>query len=685
MKLNEAQSEAVSYTDGPCLVLAGAGSGKTRVITTKITSLIRSKGYLPESICAVTFTNKAAAEMRERVSKDLGQDTARRLTVSTFHSLGLNIIRQDHHVFGLGRNFSLFDQYDAQKIIADIIKDEFPQLLTEKSDKTLAETAASTISLWKGSLKTPEDLAASGCRTWIALTYGFYEKYLRACNAVDFDDLIFRVTTKLISDEVFRNKWQDKFRYILVDEYQDTNENQYQLLKILSSKYRTFTVVGDDDQSIYSWRGARPENIRMLSEDYPDLKVIKLEMNYRSTAHILHCANGLIANNEHMFSKTLRSVLGDGPLIQVREVNTEDDEASRVAELIFAHKYHHHGAFRDYAVLYRSNFQSRAIEKAFRENHIPCVITGGSSFFEQQEIKDVMAWCRVICNPRDDAALLRIINVPRRGIGAESIGAISQASKTSGKSLFDSMLSPELTKKLSSKQMQAIASFVILVTNLRQLLISKQDKTLAKELLDRVNYENYLKVSTQSEAAGDFKIRNVRSLMQWIQELISGSKDREPLNFVEAVDKLGLREMLDRGNDHDDSGDAVQLMTLHASKGLEFPYVFLIGCEEGILPHRNSISVEGGIEEERRLCYVGVTRAKQELNILLCRQRRMRIQDNGEEEIKYGTPSRFLTEMPKEDLQWHRIGTREVISQEQKLATMDEVLKRMQALTGSTR
>ncbi len=685
MKLNEAQSAAVSYTDGPCLVLAGAGSGKTRVITTKITNLIRNKGYLPESICAVTFTNKAATEMRERVSKDLGADTAKRLTVSTFHSLGLNIIRQDHHVFGLGRNFSLFDQYDAQKIIADIIKDEFPQLLTEKSDKTLAETAATTISLWKGSLKTPEDLAASGCRTWIALTYGFYEKYLRACNAVDFDDLIFMVTKKLINDEIFRNKWQDKFRYILVDEYQDTNENQYQLLKLLSSKYRTFTVVGDDDQSIYSWRGARPENIRMLSEDYPDLKVIKLEMNYRSTAHILHCANGLIANNEHMFSKTLRSVLGDGPLIQIREVNSEDEEASKVAELIFAHKYHHHSAFRDYAVLYRSNFQSRAIEKAFRENHIPCIITGGSSFFEQQEIKDVMAWCRVICNPRDDAALLRIINVPRRGIGAESIGAISQASKASGKSLFDSMLSPELTQKLSSKQMQAIASFVILVTNLRQLLISKQDVTLAKSLLDRVNYENYLKVSTQSEAAGDFKIRNVRSLMQWIQELIAGSKDREPLNFVEAVDKLGLREMLDRGNDNDDSGDAVQLMTLHASKGLEFPYVFLIGCEEGILPHRNSIPMEGGIEEERRLCYVGVTRAKQELNILLCRQRRMRVQDNGEEEIKYGTPSRFLTEMPKEDLQWHRLGTQEKLSQEQKLATMDEVLKRMQALQGGSK
>lgn len=680
MQLNEAQNQAVEYTDGPCLVLAGAGSGKTRVITSKITSLIQRKGYEPESVCAVTFTNKAAAEMRERIAIDLGSDIAKRLTVSTFHSLGLNIIRQDHAIFGLGRNFSLFDQYDQRKILSDIIKDHFPQLLSENSDRTLAENASSAISLWKSSLKSPSELLNSGCRTWIALSYELYENYLKACNAVDFDDLIYRITKQLLEDEAFREKWQQKFRYILVDEYQDTNENQYQLLKVLTGQTRCFTVVGDDDQSIYSWRGARPENIRMLAQDYPDLKVIKLEMNYRSTGHILHCANALISHNEHLFTKELRANTGDGSLIQVQETGTEEDESNRVAELIFRHKYHHKSNFSDYAVLYRSNFQSRALEKTFRENHIPCVITGGSSFFEQQEVKDIMAWCRVICNPRDDAALLRIINVPRRGIGAESISVISQASKSAGKSLYDSMLNPTITQKLNSKQMQAIGNFVILVTNLRQLLISKKDAFLANSLLAQINYENYLKISNDSEAAAEFKIKNVKSLMQWIYDLIVGKNDHEKMNFVEAIDKLGLREMLDRGNQQDPDADAVQLMTLHASKGLEFPYVFLVGCEEGILPHRNSFSTEEGIEEERRLCYVGVTRARKELTILLCRQRRMRVSDNGDEEIKFGTPSRFLYEMPKEDLQWFHLGKVPTATAEDNAEAITEAIRRMKEL-----
>lgn len=680
MQLNEAQLQAVEYTDGPCLVLAGAGSGKTRVITAKITSLIKRKGYDPSSVLAVTFTNKAAAEMRERVAGDLGIDTAKQIIVSTFHSLGLNIIRQEHALFELGRNFSLFDQSDQIKILSDIIKDNFPQLLSDNSNRTLAENASSAISLWKSSLKSPSELLNQGCRTWISLAYDHYERYLKACNAVDFDDLIYRITKQLIHNEQFRNKWQDKFRYILVDEYQDTNENQYQLLKILTGRTNCFTVVGDDDQSIYSWRGARPENIRMLANDYPNLKVIKLEMNYRSTGHILHCANALISHNEHLFSKVLRSSTGDGPLISVQETGTEEDESNRVAELIFRHKYHHKSSFSDYAVLYRSNFQSRAIEKTFRENHIPCVITGGSSFFEQQEIKDIMAWCRVICNPRDDAALLRIINVPRRGIGAESISIISEASKKAGKSLYDSMLNPNITKKLNTKQMQSIGGFVILVTNLRQLLLAKKDALLANTLINQINYENYLKLSNESEAAAEFKIKNANSLMQWIYDLITGKGDREHMNFVEAIDKLGLREMLDRSNNANSDADAVQLLTLHASKGLEFPYVFMIGCEEGILPHRNSLEIEGGIEEERRLCYVGITRARKELTILLCRQRRMRIANNGEEEIKIGTPSRFLYEMPKEDLKWVHLGTPLTASHKDNVEAVTEAIRRMKEL-----
>lgn len=680
MQLNEAQQEAVSYVQGPCLVLAGAGSGKTRVITAKITALIRRHALRPESICAVTFTNKAAAEMRERVAADLGSDTAKSITISTFHSLGLNIIRRDHNTFGLGRNFSLFDQYDQKKILGDIIKENFPQLLTEFSEKTLAEQASARISLWKSSLVPPQEV--DNQTLWTAVVYDQYTQYLKACNAVDFDDLIFMVTKQLQSNEVFREKWQEMFDYILVDEYQDTNENQYQLLKSLTAKKCRFTVVGDDDQSIYSWRGARPENIRTLASDFPDLKVIKLEENYRSTGHILHCANGLISHNQHMFSKTLRAHSGDGAKIQVIEVATEKDESDRVAELIFRHKYHHKTSFKDYAVLYRSNFQSRSLEQSFRENHIPCVITGGSSFFEQPEIKDLMAWCRVICNPKDDAALLRIINVPRRGIGAESIAILSKAAKLGGKALYDSMLNSAIIKQLNTKQMQAVAGFVILLTNLRQMLIAKKDEALAKSLLDHLNYENYLKATNENPVAADIRIKNSRSFMQWIADLIVGKRDQDPLNFLEAVDKLGLREMLDRSSNDPQDADAVQLMTFHAAKGLEFPYVFMIGIEEGILPHRNSIDTGEGIDEERRLCYVGITRARQELTMLLCRQRRVHNTQEQELEVKFNSPSRFLQEMPKEDLEWYGIGATPSETKIYQLEAIDRALAKLSILSG---
>ena len=652
MKLNPAQQEAVDYIDGPCLVLAGAGSGKTRVITSKISALIRLHSMQPDSVCAVTFTNKAAAEMRERVASELGTLTASQITISTFHSLGLSIIRKDHSIFGLGRNFSLLDEYDQKKIVRDIIREKFPQLLQDSSDRQLTDGACSAISLWKSSLISPEDMHIRG--DWTKMAYRMYERYLTACNAIDFDDLIYLTTRKLRDDPDFRERWQQAFQYVLVDEYQDTNETQYQLLKLLTGRYRRFTVVGDDDQSIYSWRGARPENIRVLASDYPDLKVIKLEQNYRSTARILHCANSIIAHNEHVFEKTLRSSLQEGRKIQIHEVQTEDDQSSRLSELIFSHRYHTKAPWRDYAVLYRSNFQSRSIEKAFRENHIPCVITGGTSFFEQQEIKDLMGWCRVLCNPRDDAALLRIINVPRRGIGSETIAEVAGLSKQTGKSLYDSMLSSELAERINPHQMQSLGAFVILVTNLRNQLFRRHDAQMASSLIDTIGYERYLKASTDSQVAGEIKVKNARTFMEWIGDLITGKGGREKLTFLEAVDKLGLREMLNRNNDSQDA-DAVQMMTLHAAKGLEFPYVYLVGCEEGLLPHKSSYELPNGIAEERRLFYVGVTRAKEELSILLCRRRRIRAED-AQSDIKFNTPSRFLYEMPPEDLEWHQLG-----------------------------
>jgi ATP-dependent DNA helicase Rep len=652
VKLNPAQQEAVDYTDGPCLVLAGAGSGKTRVITSKISALIRLHSMPPEAVCAVTFTNKAAAEMRERAAADLGSEIASRITISTFHSLGLSIIRKEHATFGLGRNFSLFDEYDQQKIVRDIIREKFPHLLQDSSDRQLAETACQSISLWKSALIAPEDLKIQG--NWTRMAYRMYDRYLRSCNAIDFEDLIYLTARRLRDDPDFRARWQAAFQYMLVDEYQDTNETQYQLLKLLTGAHRRFTVVGDDDQSIYSWRGARPENIKTLAEDYPDLKVIKLEQNYRSTARILHCANMIIAHNEHVFDKTLRSSMGEGRKIQIHEVQTEDDQSERLAELIFSHRYHSRAPWSDYAVLYRSNFQSRSIEKVFRENHIPCVITGGTSFFEHQEVKDLMGWCRVLCNPRDDAALLRVINVPRRGIGSETIAEVAQLARLNGKSMYDSMLSGELAKKINPRQMQALGQFVILVTNLRNQLFKKRDAQLAASLIDTLGYERHLKASTDSQVAGEIKVRNARTLMEWITDLINGKGGREKLTFLEAVDKLGLREMLNRNNSAQDA-DAVQMMTLHAAKGLEFPYVYMVGCEEGILPHRSSYEIPGGIAEERRLFYVGVTRARQELTLLLCRKRRIRAED-AMSDIKFNTPSRFLYEMPPEDIEWHQLG-----------------------------
>ena len=681
MKLNPAQQEAVDYTDGPCLVLAGAGSGKTRVITSKISALIRLHSLPPESVCAVTFTNKAAAEMRERAAADLGSEIASRITISTFHSLGLSIIRKEHAAFDLGRNFSLFDEYDQQKILRDIIREKFPQLLQDSSDRLLAEKAAQAISLWKSALVAPGEMRIEG--NWTRMAYRFYDSYLRACNAIDFEDLIYLTARRLRDDESFRARWQAAFQYMLVDEYQDTNETQYQLLKLLTGAHNRFTVVGDDDQSIYSWRGARPENIRALADDYPDLKVIKLEQNYRSTARILHCANTIIAHNPHVFAKTLRSSMGDGRKIQIHEVKTEEDQSERIAELIFSHRYLSRAPWRDYAVLYRSNFQSRAIEKAFRENHIPCVITGGTSFFEQQEIKDLMGWCRVLCNPRDDAALLRVINVPRRGIGSETIAEIATLARLNGKPMYDSMLAGELASRIGPAQMQAVGQFVILVTNLRNQLFRKRDASLASSLIDTLGYERHLKAAAASQAAGEMKVRNARTLMEWITDLITGKGGREKLTFLEAVDKLGLREMLTR-NDSGQDADAVQMMTLHAAKGLEFPYVYLVGCEEGILPHRNSIGIPGGIEEERRLFYVGVTRAKLELTLLLCRNRRIRAQDLMSD-IKFNTPSRFLDELPPEDIEWHRLGEHVKDSQAYYQAGIDDAFSQLDSMIQSSR
>ena len=653
MKLNDAQQAAVDCIDGPCLVLAGAGSGKTRVITNKIVSLIKEHYILPQSILAVTFTNKAALEMKDRVKGQLGKEVSSKITISTFHSLGLIILKEDYAHVGLNRNFTLFDQYDSLKIIRDIVRDQHPEILIDNSEKSVIEDVTAEISYYKTNLLRPEDIKT---KTVKADIYASYTAYLQACNAADFEDLIFKTTLMLNENEEMRKKWSTKFEYILVDEYQDTNETQYQLLKALTSMHKKFTVVGDDDQSIYAWRGARPENIKVLANDYPNLKVIKLEQNYRSTEHILNCANELISHNDHIFDKKLFTKSNVGSKVKIMELRTEAQMADRVVSLILSEHYQSSAPWSDFAILYRSNAQSRTIEKALHSARIPCLISGGTSFYEQVEIKDMMSWCRVVCNPYDDMALLRVINIPRRGIGHETINTILEQGKALGKSVYEAALIPSVTDKLNQKQKKALCEFILLLTKLRQYILNENDKELSEKMVEMIGYNAYLKANTYSNVAAEIKVKNVDTLMTWIQDIIVGKNGSQKLSFIEAIDKLGLREMMDRNRDNEQN-DAVQLMTLHASKGLEFPFVYLVGMQEGTLPHKNSIEdldagIEDNIAEERRLAYVGITRAKKDLTLLLAREANSR---GGVP--KAVTPSRFLKELPLKDIEYYPLGT----------------------------
>ena len=639
MELNAAQKEAVEYINGPCLVLAGAGSGKTRVIITKISYLLKNNLAHPAEILAVTFTNKAAKEMRERLAKQVSENAASQLTISTFHALGRIILKEQSSLLRLGRNFSIFDDADTFKIIKQIITNEYPMLKNSASNEYI-DGICHKISMYKGELKTPKALANDPtCDSIVQGIYQKYNDYLRACNAVDFDDLIFIPTRLLLLKKEIREYYQKRFKYILVDEYQDTNQTQYVLLMCLVASNQRFTVVGDDDQSIYSWRGARPENIKQLTLDFPELKVIKLEQNYRSTSRILRCANSIIANNPHIFEKTLYSGLRDGEKIKVVTCSDSDHACEYIASEILGQHFDDKNSWSHYAVLYRSNSQARDMEKALLSAHIPCKVTGDTSFFSRMEVKDILCWCRLLNNPKDDAALLRVINIPHRGIGAQSIKVLTDLSHKYNRCLYDCACSTEVKTLLNKSQYDALLGFLGLLVGLRQKLINNQDLEVCQKLLEIINYEQYLKQDS-SENAFEWRLKNVQTLMSWIEELVSGQRDA-PMSFGEAIERLGLREMMDKRPDEDDN--AVQMMTLHAAKGLEFPNVFLLGMEEGILPHRTSIE-ENNIEEERRLAYVGVTRAQTRLTMVLAQQRK---QGGG---VTIQEPSRFINEMPQEDL-----------------------------------
>ncbi|CAE6878758.1 DNA helicase Rep [Vibrio sp. B1FLJ16] len=656
MKLNPSQDEAVKYVSGPCLVLAGAGSGKTRVITNKIAYLVQQCGYKARNIAAVTFTNKAAREMKERVGHTLGKSESKGLMVSTFHTLGLNIIKREYKQLGLKAGFSLFDDQDQLALLKE---------LTEKQldgDKDLLRQLLSCISNWKNDMLTPEQAKAQAKgeqQQLFAFCFEMYQKQMKAYNALDFDDLILMPVLLLRNHEEARQRWQSRIRYLLVDEYQDTNTSQYELVKLIVGERGRLTVVGDDDQSIYSWRGAKPQNLVLLGEDYPSLRLIKLEQNYRSTSRILRAANILIANNPHVYEKSLFSEIPDGEKLKVLLAKNEEHEAERVTGELIAHKFLNRTDYRDYAVLYRGNHQSRLIEKSLMQNRVPYKLSGGTSFFARAEIKDIMAYLRVLVNPDDDNAFLRIVNTPRREIGPVTLEKLGSYANMRGKSLFEASFEMGLEQHLTGRGLENLRRFTQWLVAIADQAERGDTVTAVRSLVRDINYEDWLYETSASPKAAEMRMKNVSDLYSWIVADLEGDNyDQEEKTIKEVVQRLTLRDMMERGEDDEDS-DAVQLMTLHASKGLEFPYVYLIGSEEGILPHQTSID-EDNVEEERRLMYVGITRAQRELTFTMCKERRQF------GELIKPTQSRFLDELPFDDVEWEV--NKKPVSQEERMA-----------------
>ena len=667
MKLNAQQQQAVEYTTGACLVLAGAGSGKTRVIINKIAHLIAHCGYSPKQIAAVTFTNKAAREMRERVAHSIGKDKSKGLTISTFHTLGFEILKREHKLLGYKSGMTLFDEHDQIALLKHLL----PETVTE--DKDLLKQLVNTISNWKNDLLSPEQVVGAASSDRERVFSHFYQQYqnqLKAYNALDFDDLIMLPTLLFRQFPEAKERWQQKIRYLLVDEYQDTNTSQYELIKLIVGEQGNFTVVGDDDQSIYSWRGARPENMGRLRHDFPQLQVIKLEQNYRSSQRILHCANILIDNNDHLFEKRLFSQLGEGEKLNVIEAKNEEFEAERIVGELIAHRYSRKTKYKDYAILYRGNHQSRLLEKLLIQNRIPYKISGGTSFFAKTEIKDMLAYLRLLVNQDDDAAFLRIVNTPKREIGAATLEKLGQLANEKQVSLFEAIFDFELIQRLTPKPYQALQNFARWVVELADQAVRSEPQSAIKEMLAHIQYETYLYETATTPKVAEMQSRNVQTLFEWVQKMLDGDEINEPMSLNQAVTNLTLRDMIERSED-DDESDQVQLMTLHASKGLEFPHVFLIGMEEGILPHQTSID-EDNVEEERRLAYVGITRAQQTLTFSLCKERRQY------GEIIKPEVSRFLLELPQDDLQWER--NKPPLSEQQKQQKTESNIANLRAL-----
>ena len=647
--LNSAQREAIRYLDGPCLVIAGAGSGKTRVITQKIAHLIDA-GLQPTTIAAITFTNKAAQEMAERLHGLVKLPKDQQPVVCTFHSLGVRILRRDGRKLGLKTGFSIIDGDDALGILLESLA---------TTDRKLGRRAASRISLWKNALIEPDEAVAQAAGNEdhaFARAYRDYAATLSAYQSVDFDDLI-RLPVRLFREhDATLTAWREKLRYLLVDEYQDTNACQYELLRQLVGPRAAFTAVGDDDQSIYGWRGATLENLQRLTQDFPNLKVVKLEQNYRSTVTILTAANHLIARNPKLYPKRLWSEHGVGDPVQVICNDTDEQEAESVVVRLQAHKFERRGTYADYAILYRGNHQARVFEQALRKERIPYLLSGGQSFFERAEIRDLIAYLRLLVNDDDDPAFIRAITVPRRGVGTATLQALGSYAGQRHKSMYAALFEIGLESRLAARQLEPLRHFGEFIQRIAWRAGREPALQVLDDLLGAIDYRAHL-YDTLDEKAAASRWQNVSDFIDWMKKRVaqadtppggtqSGAGGGRGTTLLELAQTISLLSQLDR---KDGDADAVRLTTIHASKGLEFPHVFIVGCEEGLLPHGGDEGLDEEsdgpktgsvrIEEERRLMYVAVTRARRSLWLSWCRARKRA------RHIERREPSRFIEEM----------------------------------------
>ena len=674
--LNAPQRVAALYLNGPCLVLAGAGSGKTRVITQKIAYLLRECGYMARNVVALTFTNKAAREMSERVKSLVDSRLTKGLTISTFHSLGVRFLREEARHVGLKPEFSIMDSTDALSIIQELLA---------TTDKARLRATQQTISLWKNALISPdgaEQAASTANEAEAARIYRSYEATLAAYQSVDFDDLVRLPAALMQTNEAVRERWQARVQYLLIDEYQDTNECQYRLVQLLTGRRAMFTAVGDDDQAIYAWRGATVENLAKLTKDYPELKVIKLEQNYRSVQRILSAANRVIGHNPNLFDKKLWSDLGVGEPIQVTAMDTDLIEAESVAMRISAERFERRAEWRDFAILYRSNQQARVAEQALRNLRIPYTVSGGQSFFDKAEIRDILAYLRLIANDDDDPALIRAVTTPRRGIGQATLKTLGEFASESRMSLFAAIFEIGHTQRLAARQLEPLQTFANFIQRIQQRAGAKHNGkvshtaepagALLDEMLAAIEYERYL-YDTLDDRAAQTRWQNVLELVEWLKRKAT----EDELDLFELVQHIALVTMLERGDE--ENPDAVKLSTLHASKGLEYPHVYLIGVEEGLLPHmgrdeedgdpaKAAESLETRIQEERRLMYVGITRAQRSLHLTWCKKRR-RARDDVVCE-----PSRFIDEMGLSAIKLHEAPESQALSPKQRLGMLKDLL-----------